>query len=86
LIPVTVGDLNGEQHEFPFHMTAQPGVSVPQPNSSLMTAAGTFEVRRIPFRFEDATDVDFEVLAGELNVARPGDTSGETVPFADSDP
>jgi hypothetical protein len=85
LIPVTLGDLNGPQHEFPFHLTSPPLTDLQDPNSDLSTAVSTFQVRQVPFRLDEPVALNDEVLLGQLETHHVTGTTVEVVPFADED-
>jgi hypothetical protein len=87
LIPITVGAPNDGDHRFPFVLADPPGVTVIQPNSDLVLASASFQVRRVPFRFDDPTDVIAEILSGEAHIYGETEFTGDydTITFATSD-
>ena len=86
-IPTTFGDNNSDMHQFPFVLATPPATSVQNANSNLVASPGVIEVRRIPYRLNEAVDSFYDVLEGNLLVNQK-DTSTdneESVTFADSD-
>jgi len=87
-IPQTFGDNNSDMHRFPLVLTTKLATSVQQPNSNLVVSPGVFEVRRIPYKLDDAIDIGlYDVLEGNLLVNQKDTSTAneETVTFADSD-
>jgi hypothetical protein len=84
---ITPGSPNDGEYKFPFVLTNPPIVTISAPNSDLVQAAASFQVRWIPFLLDQPVGTAQEVLEGYLEVFGNIDLTGdsETVLFADED-
>jgi hypothetical protein len=77
-IPITFGDLNGPQFKFPFHLVSPPNVDLQDPNSNLVTGIGSFEVRWVPFRLDEAVDSEKRIEEAYLESEQTGSSTPRT--------
>jgi hypothetical protein len=80
-IPIVFGDLTGPQHDFPLHLTAGPSIELQDPNSNLVVATCTFEVKRVPFRLTEAVERGHETETGFLQAQQTPGATVEEVPI-----